>query len=120
MEKARPKKRREGGGGGGAIMLRIRLLSFAVGFSVTGAAISHFFWRDLMNDRFSISSQLKQRYDALNARVLNLESVGHENRISLQLSFPFLFEEVAKAYEVVQRVPWLCSIKVLYSQLDVG
>ncbi|KAK6930517.1 hypothetical protein RJ641_004611, partial [Dillenia turbinata] len=65
-------------------MLRIRLFWFAVGFSVTGTAISQFVWRDLMNDRLALSSQLKQRYDALNARVSNLESVGHENPSSLQ------------------------------------
>nr|DAD43426.1 TPA_asm: hypothetical protein HUJ06_001656 [Nelumbo nucifera] len=57
-------------------MLRTRLVSFALGFSVAGAAISHFVWRDLWADRHSLSSDMKERFDILEARVSNLESLA--------------------------------------------
>ena len=39
-------------------MIRTRLLWLGVGFSVTGAAISHFIWRDLWVDRYALVSDV--------------------------------------------------------------
>ncbi|KAG7949177.1 hypothetical protein I3843_13G048400 [Carya illinoinensis] len=55
------------------MMLRTRVLWFGVGFSVVGAAISQLIWRDLLTDRHAFFSDTKQKFDALEARVLNLE-----------------------------------------------
>ncbi|XP_058094270.1 uncharacterized protein LOC131240183 [Magnolia sinica] len=60
-------------------MLRTRLLWFAVGFSVAGAAISHVVWKDLLNERSSISSQMMHQFDALEARISKLESLNYHN-----------------------------------------
>ncbi|XP_015578092.1 uncharacterized protein LOC107261679 [Ricinus communis] len=57
-------------------MLRTRLLWFTIGFSVSSAAIGHFIWRDLLVDRYALSSHTKQSFDALEARVLNLETIN--------------------------------------------
>ncbi|KAL5794426.1 hypothetical protein ACOSP7_003020 [Xanthoceras sorbifolium] len=55
-------------------MLRTRLLWFTIGFSATGAAIAQFVWKDLWTDRYALYADTKQKFDALEARVLNLES----------------------------------------------
>ncbi|GMY33792.1 hypothetical protein FCV25MIE_29034 [Fagus crenata] len=57
-------------------MIRTRLLWLGVGFSVTGAAISHFIWRDLWVDRYALVSDMK-KFDALEGRVSNLESISY-------------------------------------------
>ncbi|KAM1743143.1 hypothetical protein ACFX13_013189 [Malus domestica] len=54
-------------------MIRTRLVWFGVGFSLTGAAISHLVWKDLLVDRFALSSDVKQKFDALEGRLVNLE-----------------------------------------------
>lgn len=54
-------------------MMRTRLLWFGLGFSFTGAAISHLIWKDLMVDRFALSSDVKHKFDALESRIVNLE-----------------------------------------------
>jgi len=56
-------------------MMRKRLGGFLLGFSLTGAAITHFIYKDLWTDRESLSYQLKQQFDALDARVSKLEPV---------------------------------------------
>ncbi|KAH7576560.1 hypothetical protein JRO89_XS01G0109500 [Xanthoceras sorbifolium] len=43
-------------------------------FSATGAAIAQFVWKDLWTDRYALYADTKQKFDALEARVLNLES----------------------------------------------
>ncbi|XP_024030163.1 uncharacterized protein LOC21401459 [Morus notabilis] len=60
-------------------MLRTRLLWFTIGFSVSAATISQFVWRDLLADRYALSTDMKHKFDALEQRVLNLESVPHQN-----------------------------------------
>ncbi|KAJ7950616.1 putative Fanconi anemia group D2 protein [Quillaja saponaria] len=65
-------------------MLRTRLLWFSIGFTVSAAAVSHFVWKDLWVDRHALSADMKQKFDALETRVLNLESVPHQNSISDQ------------------------------------
>ncbi|KAJ0234077.1 hypothetical protein HA466_0276220 [Hirschfeldia incana] len=60
-------------------MLRTRLLWFTLGFSVTGASVAHLVWRDLYAERFAISSDMKEKFAALESRVTGLESSGHEN-----------------------------------------
>ncbi|CAB4261430.1 unnamed protein product [Prunus armeniaca] len=54
-------------------MLRTRLLWFGLGFSLTGASISHLVWKDLLVDRCALSSDVKQKFDALEGRIVNLE-----------------------------------------------
>ncbi|PKI55268.1 uncharacterized protein LOC116212901 [Punica granatum] len=56
-------------------MLRTRLLWFGLGFTATAAAISQLVWRDLWVDRHALSSDMKQKFDSLEARVSTLESV---------------------------------------------
>ncbi|CAA7050949.1 unnamed protein product [Microthlaspi erraticum] len=60
-------------------MLRTRLLWFTLGFSVTGASIANLVWRDLYAERFAISSDMKEKFSALEGRVSGLESAGYEN-----------------------------------------
>ncbi|KAL9290659.1 hypothetical protein AtNW77_Chr3g0163151 [Arabidopsis thaliana] len=60
-------------------MLRTRLLWFTLGFSVTGGSIAHIVWRDLYAERFAISSDMKEKFSALEGRVSGLESGGYEN-----------------------------------------
>ncbi|OAY32947.1 hypothetical protein MANES_13G057800v8 [Manihot esculenta] len=55
-------------------MLRTRLLWFAMGFSVSAAAIGHFVWRDLLAERYTLPYQMQQAFDSLEVRVSNLES----------------------------------------------
>ncbi|XP_012084243.1 uncharacterized protein LOC105643658 [Jatropha curcas] len=66
-------------------MIRTRLLWFTVGFSVTSAAIGQFVWRDLLSERHALTSRTKQTFDALEARVLNLESISHHNSNPAQI-----------------------------------
>ncbi|XP_038702797.1 uncharacterized protein LOC119999363 [Tripterygium wilfordii] len=60
-------------------MLRTRLLWFTLGFSVSGAAIAQFVWRDLLTDRYALASDLEHKFDGLAARVQNLENIGARN-----------------------------------------
>ncbi|KAJ9169880.1 hypothetical protein P3X46_018028 [Hevea brasiliensis] len=60
-------------------MLRTRLLWFTVGFSMSAAVIGQFVWRDLIAERYALSYQTQQAFDALEARVLNLESISSLN-----------------------------------------
>ncbi|KAM7271142.1 hypothetical protein ACFE04_030356 [Oxalis oulophora] len=63
-------------------MLRSRLVWFTVGFTVTGAAITQFVWRDLLAQRYAISADMKQKFDNLNARVSNLDSGSTPGKMS--------------------------------------
>ncbi|RZC64183.1 hypothetical protein C5167_025947 [Papaver somniferum] len=56
-------------------MMRTRLVSFGFGFCVTGAAIAQFFWKDLLTERISLTSEVKHKFDALEARISTLESL---------------------------------------------
>ncbi|KAM7461076.1 hypothetical protein LguiA_029197 [Lonicera macranthoides] len=68
------------------MMVRTRLLWFTVGFGSATAAMTHFIFRDLFNDRHSLSSQ--EKFDALNTRVSNLEQpVLAENSTPNQLFY---------------------------------
>ncbi|XVF21226.1 hypothetical protein REPUB_Repub12eG0072400 [Reevesia pubescens] len=60
-------------------MIRSRLLWFTLGFSVTAASISQFIYKDLLTDRYALHSDMKQKFDALETRVSNLESLPPEN-----------------------------------------
>ncbi|KFK38217.1 hypothetical protein AALP_AA3G084100 [Arabis alpina] len=60
-------------------MLRTRLLWFTLGFSVSGASIAHLVWRDLYAERYAISSDMKEKFHALEGRVSGLESASYEN-----------------------------------------
>ncbi|WRX07846.1 hypothetical protein QQP08_000333 [Theobroma cacao] len=71
-------------------MYRSRLLWFTLGFSLTAASISQFIYKDLWTDRYALKSDMKQKFDSLEARVLNLESLPPENPNSAQV-FPFFF-----------------------------
>ncbi|XP_038897618.1 uncharacterized protein LOC120085616 isoform X2 [Benincasa hispida] len=62
-------------------MLRIRLFWFSIGFAATSASISHFVWRDLLAHRCALSSDMERNFEALEARISNLESVRHRNSI---------------------------------------
>ncbi|KAI9104301.1 hypothetical protein K1719_022873 [Acacia pycnantha] len=66
-------------------MLRTRLLWFSLGFTFSAATISHFVWKDLWVDRHALSADMKQKFDALEARVSNLESLPHQNSTSEQV-----------------------------------
>lgn len=63
-------------------MMRIRLLWFTLGLTVTGGAISHFAWRDLLMDRLYLTSDMKAKFDALETRMSNLEPVFSNNSAS--------------------------------------
>lgn len=39
-------------------MLRTRLLWFTAGFSLTGAAIGQFLWKELWSDRYALSADV--------------------------------------------------------------
>ncbi|MBA0786962.1 hypothetical protein Gotri_027409 [Gossypium trilobum] len=88
-------------------MMRSRLLWFTLGFSVTAASISQFIYRDLWTDRYALKSdvltsvvfwflefgEMKDKFDALEARVSNLESLPTENPNPAQvLIFFFLIK----------------------------
>ncbi|KAK4751040.1 hypothetical protein SAY87_004522 [Trapa incisa] len=57
-------------------MLRTRLVWFGLGFTATAAAISQLVWRDLWVDRYALSSDMEQKFNALEGRVSSLESVS--------------------------------------------
>ncbi|XP_021301178.1 uncharacterized protein LOC110429448 isoform X2 [Herrania umbratica] len=65
-------------------MYRSRLLWFTLGFSLTAASISQFIYKDLWTDRYALKSDMKQKFDSLEARVLSLESLPPENPNSAQ------------------------------------
>ncbi|OMO72742.1 hypothetical protein CCACVL1_17622 [Corchorus capsularis] len=60
-------------------MYRRRLLWFTVGFSVTAASISQFIYKDLWTDRVALKADMKRKFDELETRVSNLESLPSEN-----------------------------------------
>ncbi|KAM5553537.1 hypothetical protein ABKV19_025654 [Rosa sericea] len=74
-------------------MMRARLLWFALGFSSTGAAISHLIWKDLIVDRTALSSDVMRKFDALESRIVNLEhSYQNPNPAAQVLSgFSFVY-----------------------------
>ncbi|XP_008447216.1 uncharacterized protein LOC103489712 isoform X3 [Cucumis melo] len=63
-------------------MLRTRLFWFSIGFATTAASISQFVWRDLLAHRSALLSDMERNFDALEARISNLESVRNRNSIS--------------------------------------
>ncbi|XP_062175321.1 uncharacterized protein LOC133880384 [Alnus glutinosa] len=65
-------------------MIRTRLIWFGVGFSVAGTAVSRLVWRDIGIDRYALFSDVKQKFDALEARVFNLEAVSYPKSSSGQ------------------------------------
>ncbi|XP_052207895.1 uncharacterized protein LOC127811768 [Diospyros lotus] len=65
-------------------MMRTRLVWFTFGFGSSAAAITHFIFKDLWIDRQSLSSHLKEKFDALDARVSNLEQVVSSNSMPPQ------------------------------------
>ncbi|XP_050204875.1 uncharacterized protein LOC126654913 [Mercurialis annua] len=66
-------------------MLRTRLVWFTVGFSVSTAAIGQFIWRDLLVDRYTLSSTTKHNFDGLEDRLRNLESSVNSNSSPAQV-----------------------------------
>ncbi|XP_050373096.1 uncharacterized protein LOC126790793 [Argentina anserina] len=54
-------------------MMRARLVWFGMGFSSTGAAISHLIWKDLIVDRSALSSDVMNTFAALESRIVGLE-----------------------------------------------
>ncbi|XP_073136489.1 uncharacterized protein [Henckelia pumila] len=56
-------------------MIRTRMLWFSFGFASASASIAHFMYKDLWFDRNSIASDVKERFQSLDSRVSNLESV---------------------------------------------
>ncbi|KAL6970716.1 hypothetical protein U1Q18_030410 [Sarracenia purpurea var. burkii] len=67
-----------------AKMRRTRLLWFTFGFTSAASVITHFVFKDIWADRQFLSSQLMQRFDDLDARVSNLESIIRSNPASHQ------------------------------------
>nr|ABK20920.1 unknown [Picea sitchensis] len=67
-------------------MLRKRIFSFAFGFSVTGAAIAHFVWKDLWSSHAAVSLQTRDYYDALERRIVRLESEALPGNEEFQLA----------------------------------
>ncbi|KAI4354028.1 hypothetical protein L6164_002929 [Bauhinia variegata] len=65
-------------------MLRTRILWFTLGFGTTSTAISHFVWKDLWVDRHHLSLDMKRKFDVLDGRVSNLESILNQNSTSDQ------------------------------------
>ncbi|KAF7131816.1 hypothetical protein RHSIM_Rhsim09G0018700 [Rhododendron simsii] len=60
-------------------MMRARFLWFTIGFTSAAAAMTQFVFQDLWADRQSLSSQLQENFDAVDARVSNLEQVMPSN-----------------------------------------
>nr|XP_016479514.1 PREDICTED: uncharacterized protein LOC107800794 isoform X1 [Nicotiana tabacum] len=54
-------------------MMRTRLLWFTIGLTSVSATMTHFIFKDLWADRFSLSSQLKEKCSVLETRVSSLE-----------------------------------------------
>ncbi|KAK3022529.1 hypothetical protein RJ639_046745 [Escallonia herrerae] len=81
-------------------MLRTRLLWFTLGAATSAAAMTHFVAKDLLFDRRSLSAQLKEKFEALEARVSNLEGVPSKNPNSLQVNDPVLGSFSAQAKDV--------------------
>ncbi|KAK0571260.1 hypothetical protein LWI29_013339 [Acer saccharum] len=50
------------------------LLWLTTGFSATDAAFAQFVWKEIWTDRYAICADTQQKFDALEARVLNIES----------------------------------------------
>ncbi|XP_042030227.1 uncharacterized protein LOC121777147 [Salvia splendens] len=65
-------------------MMRTRILWFGVGFASASGAIAQFVLKDLWTDRTSLASQVTEKFDSLDARVFNLESVISSNHTSPQ------------------------------------
>ncbi|KAF8393761.1 hypothetical protein HHK36_019959 [Tetracentron sinense] len=88
-------------------MLRTRLLSFAFGFSVAGAAISHLVWRDLWIDQHSLSSEMKQKFDALDSRVVKLESIVYQKPKLIQSLTKLCSHRTECNYEEMEEMSFL-------------
>ncbi|KZV34810.1 hypothetical protein F511_00712 [Dorcoceras hygrometricum] len=56
-------------------MIRTRMLWFSFGFASASVAIAHVMYKDLLSDRSSITSEMKERFNSLDSRVSNLETV---------------------------------------------
>ncbi|XP_057771271.1 uncharacterized protein LOC130991193 isoform X1 [Salvia miltiorrhiza] len=56
-------------------MMRTRFLWFGLGFASASGAIAQFVVKDLWTDRSSLTSQLTEKFNSLDTRVSNLESV---------------------------------------------
>ncbi|KAF7132146.1 hypothetical protein RHSIM_Rhsim09G0019700 [Rhododendron simsii] len=69
-------------------MMRARFLWFTIGFTSAAAAMTHFVFQDLWADRQSLSSQLQENFDAVDARVSNLEQVMPSNSTPPQCQVP--------------------------------
>ncbi|KAI3919444.1 hypothetical protein MKW98_030155 [Papaver atlanticum] len=65
-------------------MMRTRFVSFGFSFCVTGAAIAQFVWKDLLTERISLTSEVKHKFDALEARISTLESLKLQKKESAQ------------------------------------
>ncbi|XP_051116655.1 uncharacterized protein LOC127241579 isoform X2 [Andrographis paniculata] len=65
-------------------MIRTRLLWFTLGFASASGAIAQFVCRDLWADRNSRSRELMDKFNALDARVSNMESVVSSSSTSSQ------------------------------------
>ncbi|GFP85193.1 hypothetical protein PHJA_000663000 [Phtheirospermum japonicum] len=72
-------------------MIRTRLLWFTLGVGSTSGAIAQLIFKDLLAERNSLSSQLKEKFNSLDARVSNLESVIPNKPTSSQVQFFFFF-----------------------------
>ncbi|KAK3012050.1 hypothetical protein RJ639_012405 [Escallonia herrerae] len=79
----------------GKEMLSTRLLWFTLGAAISTAAMTHFVAKDLLFDRRSLSAQLKEKFEALETRVSNLEGVPSKNPNSLQIPLLLLLENEA-------------------------
>ncbi|XP_068661984.1 uncharacterized protein [Aristolochia californica] len=64
-------------------MMRTRLLSFVLGFTVMGSAIS-VAWKDMWSDRYSLSAEMTSQFGALESRISELESLVHQNAESIK------------------------------------
>ncbi|RZC93693.1 hypothetical protein C5167_016319 [Papaver somniferum] len=67
-------------------MMRTRLVSFGFGFCVAGAAIAQFVWKDLLTERISLTTEVKHKFDGLEARISTLESLKLQKKESARCS----------------------------------
>nr|GMD85408.1 fanconi anemia group D2 protein [Ipomoea batatas] len=72
-------------------MTRTRFMWFTLGFSSASALMAQFVFRDLLIDRTLLSSQLKEKFSALEGRVSSLETVLQDNPEPHQVSTLILF-----------------------------
>ncbi|KAL1544872.1 hypothetical protein AAHA92_21669 [Salvia divinorum] len=65
-------------------MMRTRFLWFGLGFASASGAIAQFVVKDLWTDRTSLFDQLREKFNSLDTRVSNLESVISKEATSPQ------------------------------------